>query len=1265
MPTGAQIKVDFVATGVSETQSGLDKLSRGFSSVSNSARGASSSLDILKGSNNGAHSSLDLLIRKLNLLSSSLTKAISSFNLFKPTELAKDVTFLATAYNALGAAINSMGGKAASNQKVLAGYQKQLADYLKQLSDYQKQSANSQKQPAQNNNQNSGSSGTDGNNQKSEDPVQASLTSAKKLLEDRMKDLEATENATKKLKAALGNDSNPNACMAEDPFIQEIERMKDRYNQEIEQIQKVLDMEKAANGEKSEDAKRLNEHILGLEQDRLKKSNKAQSNAAQQGWTDVLKSAEKTYPQLSFFDKALSAQIKTSTQENTDSKKDETVSGLAMTSMYCEGVANMFTSMAAAQDQTSRSGFETAKSYNLAAAIMSTASGIMAQFAPPDGHLPSAWARAAIVGVMGAINIAKIASTSFGGGDTSVTPPGSFKGGSAGGVGSKMAGPTTSLRDSQSQDQLQSIANSMENASIAIDKVADGLTKMTDLFKEGSPLTMLMGTLPTQGIDPAGLFSTIMSQSFAGNADGLFRTVTNAIFGGATSVTARGISLGVKGSTVTAQDYEDWKKSGGLFSSDKKWTNYTDNPQVQKTMQYAIDQIAGTINHAVVAMGTSMDWSLVNIAPTKIKTSGRKPEDIQKDFEKWLSSVSNTMAKNVEGLKDFAFVGENAFDALVRLSTSLQGVNEKVYKLGGQLIPATLQGADAAYNLVQLFGNIDKFTSAVDNYFSNMYTDSQQAARKLIDDQRQVNIVFNELGKTMPATREGFQALVNGLDLTTAAGQQAFQALVSISDAAGNIYKTAEDLVKNQRELDQNVISRTLDATGNSNTQTIYDLLVSQEQELQDARDKGLNVTKLLAVQQLEYNKQLADIVKDLEDARVNFANDLQVRALKVTGNTMDSNVADLLSTLIKQEQELADARVNGLDIADLVTVQEAEYNKQLSDIQQAAYDKMIEAQKAYDKALLTDQQTTANNLSNAWKSASDNIGKAIEALKSGDANVDPVTKMLQARNEFNKSALATMGGDAEAAKTLGDLAQKYIDAAKDGASDAYSYQAEYQRVINTLTKAQGLADAKVSEADAQAALLQEQLDALNQSNANAVQAAADALAEAQAQYAATLNLQASVDQQLLIHVSAVDQAHKDALAIVNAIQLAAQGAYSTGILDTSKLPSFALGTSGVPYDMVANIHRNEAIIDSQATSYLQKYGIQIRTSGAADSYNAVISKLDGFERNLIELLKKHRSEEQAENVTNIKHNRKTSETIDKWDKEGLPAEREAEVVNQ
>ena len=528
-------------------------------------------------------------------------------------------------------------------------------------------------------------------------------------------------------------------------------------------------------------------------------------------WTSVFNQAKKTVPQLAALDGFLALQFKQYEKDKLDSTKLSTRGQMQMVGDYAGAAGQAFASLADSQDQSSRKGFETAKMFNMGAAIMSTASAIITQLSGPDGWTPAAWARSAIAGVLGAVQVAKIASTSFGGGGSVSNGPsaGSFggSGASMGSVGGSIGARYTSTRDSQSQEVLQSIAGSMENASLAIGKVADGLTKITDLFKDGSFLSLAAGSAPgmygkTGTAEAGGWFkATTGLNSFTGFTDPLtvFKNIGSAVFGigNKYKTTGGGFTLGLEGDDVLSRNYVDQKKAGSWISSSKKRTKYSDGDvDFIASVQSAVNQITGTIIRSAVATGTSADFSQAAIKEMKIKTSGRKPEDIQKDMEKWFTDASNALAKTVVGLQEFAFYGENAFDALVRLSTSLQSTNEALELIGARLITSTLAGANAAYKLQDMMGGAEKFTDSVDTYFTTMYTEAEQDAMRLSQATRQVQVAFREMNLAVPKTRDEFKTLVNGLNLTTEGGAKTFASLMDIAAAFGTMTDKATEAAK-------------------------------------------------------------------------------------------------------------------------------------------------------------------------------------------------------------------------------------------------------------------------------------------------------------------------------------------------------------------------------------------------------------------------------------------------------------------------------------
>jgi hypothetical protein len=551
-------------------------------------------------------------------------------------------------------------------------------------------------------------------------------------------------------------------------------------------------------------------------------------------------------------------------------------SQLAEAANYTGMAGQMFGALANTIDQSSRSGFESAKALNLAAAVMTTAAAIMNAFATVPW--PASIAAAALAATTGAIQIATIASTSFGGGAvTPSVPTGSFSGsGSGGSIGGSIGAPISSVHDSQSQADLSRIAGSMENASLAIGKVADGLTVIADLFKSGGFMSLASGTLVSAGLsdNSTGMLSklktgmlaplmpdfssvqSILDSSIRNTILPIFGNALSSIFGGGQSVTGQGLSLGLSGGAVSANNYTNIKTSGGWFGSDSTSTNYSGNSNMQAVVQSVINSIAGTISRGAVATGTTADFGQASLAPANIATAGRTAADISKDLQSWLESASNELAKTVTGLKDFAFYGENAFDALVRLSTALQSTNEGLSLIGANLITSTLSGANAAYKLQDLMGGADKFTSTVDGYFTAMFTTQEQAAAKAAQASRQVSAAFAEMGIAAPTTKEGFKSLVDSLNLATDSGASTFAALMNISTAFATVQDQIDKLATATATFNDDLAKRAMVLVGIDTT--LFDLRLNQEAEMKQAALDGMDTGKLAIIQNEEWAAAVA-----------------------------------------------------------------------------------------------------------------------------------------------------------------------------------------------------------------------------------------------------------------------------------------------------------------------------------------------------------------------------------------------------------------------
>jgi hypothetical protein len=426
----------------------------------------------------------------------------------------------------------------------------------------------------------------------------------------------------------------------------------------------------------------------------------------------------------------------------------------------------------------------------------------------------------------------------------------------------------------------------MENASLAIGKVADGLTDIATLFKEGGFMSLAAGAAPGIGDSISDPSKTGILKTFMKNPLDVFKGVGSTLFGWGNSwqQTGGGVSLGLSGGTVMAQSFVNEIKKGGWFTSDKKRTTYGEaDPAFTAVVQNAINSITSTINRSAVATGTFSELDKAKVAPINIATAGRTGEDIAKDLEAWLMTASDELAKTVVGLQDFAFYGENAFEALVRLSTALQSTNEGLELIGARLINSTLHGANAAYKLQELMGGSEAFADAVDNYFTIMFDDQEQAAMKAAQAQREVNVAFAEMGIIAPTTKDQFKNLVNGLDVATDSGARTFAALMDVASSFGVVMDQVDALNEKMKEYTNNFRNYMNDisirnARLDGRDTTVMELGAKHAEEMEEALrlvSEGLLIGSVISsLATVQYREMYAALQK-VGDAAAKAANTL------------------------------------------------------------------------------------------------------------------------------------------------------------------------------------------------------------------------------------------------------------------------------------------------------------------------------------------------------------------------------------------------------
>jgi tape measure domain-containing protein len=255
-----------------------------------------------------------------------------------------------------------------------------------------------------------------------------------------------------------------------------------------------------------------------------------------------------------------------------------------------------------------------------------------------------------------------------------------------------------------------------------------------------------------------------------------------------------GISGTFSGSGFEGSSYKYYK--GGLFRSDK--TSYEAlDPEVQSTIGAAY----GDLRQSVVQMAGVLDLGTKAIRgfsySFKISTKDMSEEEALQALQDEMAKAGSGMAELVLGTDKFGKAGETALDTLTRLSTSLAGFNDAMVLLSNDLRLAGLRGADIASNLMDQFGGLEGFSSAVSNYWDKFYSEQERNTTLI----RQATRALREYGVELPRSRDEYRALVDSIDLSDKSTHKLYATLLGLADVMDQVLPSVDGLTRKLERL--------------------------------------------------------------------------------------------------------------------------------------------------------------------------------------------------------------------------------------------------------------------------------------------------------------------------------------------------------------------------------------------------------------------------------------------------------------------------------
>jgi len=267
---------------------------------------------------------------------------------------------------------------------------------------------------------------------------------------------------------------------------------------------------------------------------------------------------------------------------------------------------------------------------------------------------------------------------------------------------------------------------------------------------------------------------------------GVVGGLVNRAFGrGPKKIKETGIDGSIQAGDVEGRVYQNWKKKGGWFRSDKTGT---DTLPIETELANALDLGAANI------IGQTREWARVLKLPAdalgkittnfKVKLTGDTAKDqaaIEGLFDTYQTALAAPLEKFV---KPWAKAGETITDTLARLSI-IQTFSETLGQFGGIFGKIAGSSFDARDSLIELAGGIDALMSKAQSFVQNYYSVDEQAAINAASLKAALGSLG--LGNVNLANRADYRALVESRDVNSQSGREQLAGLLDLASTFAGI----------------------------------------------------------------------------------------------------------------------------------------------------------------------------------------------------------------------------------------------------------------------------------------------------------------------------------------------------------------------------------------------------------------------------------------------------------------------------------------------
>ena len=332
--------------------------------------------------------------------------------------------------------------------------------------------------------------------------------------------------------------------------------------------------------------------------------------------------------------------------------------------------------------------------------------------------------------------------------------------------------------------------------------------------------------------------------------------------------------------------------------------------------------------------------------------------------------------------------------------------------------------------LIKNAGGLEQFLEEIKFFGDTFLTEADRLAPK----QKAVTEEMSRLGYSSVDTREEFKTLVQGLDLTTAAGRTNYQALMNVAEGFDTVTSAAEAAAEKTRDLQKGLLSaqgRSNDVLAMDRAQALADKSLTESDALilkATYAQEDLNKTRSLENQLLTLQGRSSEVLVRTREAELlsmsKIDAELKLRTYEAEdlAKIKDKELALLnaqglaYDALIRtRAAELESLRYTGETVTDLGKAAKRTSDTLISTTK-ATYD-VIDANKTrgLENELLTLQGKSSEVLLRTRQAELLTLSKSDAALKLRIWQLQDETKLIDQRNS-QESAIYTLLGNSAAA---------------------------------------------------------------------------------------------------------------------------------------------------------------------------------------------------------------------------------------------------------